>query len=118
MERVSVVIASYNAGDFLGVAIESVLSQTYDDFHIYVIDDGSTDSTPSVLSNYTGDPRITTRRQSNLGQASAKNHGASMAKGEFIAFLDADDCWENNKLELQIPVSQKFRSYPQLICAH
>lgn len=104
METVSVVIATYNSGDYLRLAIDSVLAQTYSDYHLYVVDDGSTDSTPSFLAKFDSHPLVTCFRQPNRGQASAKNHGANISNGKLIAFLDADDYWDNDKLAAQVPL--------------
>jgi glycosyltransferase involved in cell wall biosynthesis len=97
---VSVIIPCYNAARFLAQAIESVLSQTFRSFEILVIDDGSTDDTAKIITSY-GD-RIRYCHQENRGTASARNLGITMAQGVFVAFLDADDIWLPNKLEIQL----------------
>ncbi|MDC0840477.1 glycosyltransferase [Limnospira maxima] len=89
--RVSVIIPVYNGDRFLGEAIESVLSQTYQDYEIIVVDDGSTDGTSEVVASL-GD-KIRYFHQENQGSAVARNLGIHQAKGELIAFLDADDFW-------------------------
>lgn len=89
--RVSVVIPSYNHAQYLGEAIQTALNQTYRDFEIIVVDDGSTDNTPQVLAGF-GDP-VRCIRQENRGLAAARNAGVLAARGEFVAFLDADDSW-------------------------
>ena len=104
MPQVSIVMAAYNHGAFISMAIESALAQTLGDIEILIVDDGSTDSTPEVVSPYLADPRVRYFRQNNQGQASAKNFGISQASGEFVAFLDADDIWMPRKLERQIPL--------------
>src|ERR687898_2245292 len=85
---VTVVIPCYNQAHFLGEAIESVLSQSYEHFEIIVVDDGSTDETSEVASRYEGVRLI---RQENRGLAGARNRGLEEAKGEYVVFLDADD---------------------------
>ena len=100
---VSVVIAAYNAADFIGDAIESVLDQTYSNLELHIIDDGSTDDTKNIVNKWAGDPRLNYYFQKNSGQTVAKNNGISKCTGEFIAFCDADDFWALNKLEIQIP---------------
>jgi len=97
---VSVIIPVYNGDRFIGEAIESVLQQTYQNFEIIVVDDGSTDATQAALQPY-GD-RIHYVLQSNQGVASARNRGVQMARGELIAFLDQDDFFLPNKLALQV----------------
>ena len=95
---VSVIMCNYNYGDFLAEAMESVLSQTYRDFELIVVDDGSTDHSREVISTY-GDARIQTIFKENGGQASAFNAGMKYAKGVLVAFLDSDDRWKNDKIE-------------------
>jgi len=103
--RTSVIIATYNAGRFVGDAIRSVQAQTVDDLEIIVIDDGSTDETQDVLAGIR-DPRLRVHRISNSGVSVARNTGMAMADGEFIAFLDADDLWRPTKLERQLALMQ------------
>jgi glycosyltransferase involved in cell wall biosynthesis len=99
---VSVVIPAYNAARFLPEAIESVLQQSYRDFEIVVVDDGSTDSTEAVLRSYRD--RLTYFRQTNRGAAGARNQGIKLARGRYVAFLDADDRWMPGKLAEQVAV--------------
>ena len=99
--RVSVIIPCYNHGRFLAGAVESVTRQTFTDLEIIVIDDGSTDTTPDVVAGL-ADPRIRSRRTANAGVSAARNAGLDLARGEFIAFLDADDSWDPAKLERQV----------------
>lgn len=104
---VTVVIASYNMGLYLPIALRSALDQTYRDIEVVVVDDGSTDDTHDVVKQFLDDARVRYVRQANGGQARAKNRGIQEAKGAFVAFLDADDVWLPTKLERQIPL---FRS--------
>ena len=94
---VSVIIPTYNSAGYIEEALESVFEQTLQDFEIIVVDDGSTDGTGEVLRKY-GD-RIRYIYQENNGPASARNGGIRVARGEYIAFLDADDLWVSTKLE-------------------
>ncbi len=96
---VSVVIPTYNRGYMLADAIESVLAQDYTDYELIVVDDGSTDDTPSVLDRYLD--RIKVIQQSNQGVSAARNHGIAASKGDLIAFLDSDDLWLPQKLAVQ-----------------
>jgi glycosyltransferase involved in cell wall biosynthesis len=101
--RVSVIIPAYNCAEYLPEAIDSVLAQTNSNFEIIVVDDGSTDQTPEVLYHYKG--QITSIRQPNQGVAVARNHGIQQAKGEWIAFLDADDIFLPDKLAAQLALA-------------
>jgi glycosyltransferase involved in cell wall biosynthesis len=97
---ISCVIPVHNGERFVAEAIESVLAQTYYPVEVVLIDDGSTDETPRVLSNF-GD-RVKVIAQENAGQSAARNRGIQAAAGELIAFLDADDLWLPEKLALQM----------------
>jgi glycosyltransferase involved in cell wall biosynthesis len=96
-------MAAYRSAQFLPAAIESVIAQTYSNWELNVVDDGSPDNTEDVVRRYTADPRIRYFRQPNQGQARAKNAAIRMARGDFLAFLDADDMWSADKLERQLP---------------
>lgn len=98
--KVSVVIPTYNSVRYVTVAIESVLAQTFKDFEILVIDDGSTDNTREVLEKYASPIRYLYKP--NGGVSSARNYGIENARGKYIAFLDADDLWLPEKLERQV----------------
>jgi glycosyltransferase involved in cell wall biosynthesis len=100
---ISVIITTYNYGRFVQEAIESVLAQTVTDLQILVVDDGSTDDTPDVLAKIR-DPRIQIIRTPNQGISASRNEGLLHVKGDFIAFLDADDRWTPRKLEYQLQI--------------
>lgn len=101
MPDVSVVIPAYNAARTLGETLDSVVGQTFGDFEVILIDDGSTDGTATVAAA-SGDPRVRVIRTANNGVSNARNLGIAQSKGELIAFLDADDLWEPDKLERQV----------------
>ncbi len=98
--RVSVIIPVYNDAGTVARAIDSVLAQTFTDYEIICVDDGSTDESRGVLAGY--GERIRVVEQSNLRTSAARNRGASLARGEYLAFLDADDSWLPAKLELSV----------------
>ena len=100
MPRVSVIIPAYNCARYLPRAIDSVLAQTYRDYEILLVDDGSTDDTRDVVMQY-GD-KVTYLHQQNRGVSAARNHAISRASGELLAYLDADDMWYPAKLEKQV----------------
>lgn len=96
--RVSVIIPLYNKQTLLRRAIDSVLGQTFGDFELIVIDDGSTDKSLETV-RFIRDPRLRVISQTNQGPGAARNRGAAEARGEYLAFLDADDEWMPNFLE-------------------
>jgi glycosyltransferase involved in cell wall biosynthesis len=106
---VSVVIPTYNSGQLVTEAIESILAQTSPVHEILVVDDGSTDDTLVRMSQF--GPPVRYIKKENGGVSSARNRGVQEAKGEWIAFLDADDVWNPKKLELQL---KALNSRPEL----
>ena len=96
--KISVLMCNYNYGAFIAQAIDSVLRQTFTDFELIIVDDGSTDSSRDVIAAY-DDPRIIRVFQENGGQASAFNAGFERSTGEVVCFLDSDDWWGEHKLE-------------------
>lgn len=107
VNMISVVVPLYNKKDSIGSTIESVLAQTYSDFELLVVDDGSTDGSAGLVSRF-DDPRIRLIRKSNGGVSSARNVGIRNARGEWIAFLDGDDIWEKNFLAEIARMSHDF----------
>jgi glycosyltransferase involved in cell wall biosynthesis len=101
---VSVVIATYNMARYLPLAVRSALDQTYKNIEVLVVDDGSTDDTQDVIGSFLDDHRVRYFTQENKGQAAAKNHGVRESKGDYVAFLDADDIWALEKIDLQLPL--------------
>lgn len=102
MPTVSVVIPTYNRAELLSRAIDSVLAQTYDDFELVVVDDGSTDDTEAVVTGYDDDRVRYLAHETNEGANPARNTGIEAAEGEYVAFLDSDDEWQPRKLEAQL----------------
>lgn len=99
---VSIVLPTHQRAALLGRAIDSVLAQTFEDFELLVVDDGSTDATPAVLAAYT-DPRLRVlRHDTNRGAAAARNRGIGAARAAVLAFQDSDDEWVPDKLERQM----------------
>lgn len=98
--EVSVVIPAYNSANFLGQALDSVFAQTYTDYEVIVVDDGSTDDTKTILQPYLS--RINYIYQENQGVAAARNKGIEVARGNLVAFLDADDLFLPQKLQQQV----------------
>jgi starch synthase len=102
-EKVSVIIPCYNQAQFLSEAIDSVLSQGYENFEVLVVDDGSQDRTPEVASAYVAeDPRVRLIRQQNRGLAGARNRGMAEATGDYLVFLDSDDLLLGEALEVGV----------------
>lgn len=111
--KISVIIPNYNYEKFISATIESVLSQTYENIEIIVVDDGSKDNSLEVLKNF-GD-KIRVVQQKNAGVSAARNHGVSLSNGDFVAFLDADDIWLPEKLQCQI---NKFNADSKIGLVH
>ena len=109
--KVSVIIPVFNGERFIREAIQSVMDQTYPPLEIIVVDDGSSDKTADIVRHLSGARPILYRRQSNQGAAAARNAGVSLAQGEWIAFLDADDVWYPEKLAIQV---EHFKTYPDV----
>ncbi|MCF8321923.1 MAG: glycosyltransferase [Flavobacterium sp.] len=105
--EVSVIIPAYNALDYIQESIDSVIAQTFTNWELLVIDDGSTDGTSGLIKDYCNrDKRIKYFHQENGKQGKARNIGIANAKGIYIAFLDADDFWMPEKLKIQLEIIQ------------
>lgn len=120
---VSVIIPAYNAGKEIIDALDSVYAQTYRPIEVIVIDDGSTDRTPEIIHNYKvpvfktgGDDDPIYIYQVNSGPSRARNAGINAAKGEYIAFLDADDLWAADKLEKQMQLFSREQGLDVVFC--
>jgi glycosyltransferase involved in cell wall biosynthesis len=103
--RVSVIIPTFNRRDYLPIALDSVLAQTYTDYEIVIIDDGSTDDTRDILAPY--EKSIRYFYQENLGIAAARNRGIEESRGTYLALLDSDDYWLPGKLACQVEGLEK-----------
>jgi len=110
---VSVVIPVYNGEKYIAESICSVLNQTYQPVEIIVVDDGSQDSTAEIVRSF---EEVVYIYQANQGHGQAKNTGMGAARGDYLAFNDADDIWEPNKLSLQINVFQNNPQIGYVIC--
>jgi glycosyltransferase involved in cell wall biosynthesis len=106
---ISCIVPVFNGEKYLGEALDSILKQTYRPLEIIVADDGSTDGTTAVTARY--GKQIRYLRQDNVGASTARNFGLNAARGEFVAFLDADDLWHLEKLERQMA---RFEARPEL----
>jgi glycosyltransferase involved in cell wall biosynthesis len=104
---VSVMMPAYNAGEYLQAAVQSLVDQTHLVWELIIVDDGSVDETPEIIARL-NDPRIRTFSQENQGEASARNAALSLATGEYLAFLDADDAFLPQHLEVTV----------DYLCAH
>lgn len=103
-DLVSIIMPAYNCGDFIGVTLDSVIAQTYQNWEIIIVDDCSIDTTAEVVHSYmVNDPRIKYHKLDiNSGAAVARNKAIDLAKGRYLAFLDSDDVWFPEKLSKQI----------------
>ncbi len=109
--KVSVIMPNYNNSKYIGEAIDSVLNQTYKDFELIVIDDGSTDNSLEVIDRYKDKLRLV--KLAHIGYSGAvRNRGLELARGEFIAFIDSDDTWRRDKLKIQVDYLQSDCSAP------
>lgn len=108
MDKVSVVIPTYNRADYVNCAIDSVLNQTYSNVEVIVVDDGSTDQTKKILQPYMSNIRYL--YQDNSGVSAARNTGIKIANGEWVAFLDSDDLWLPEKLNRQMKIIATSKS--------
>jgi glycosyltransferase involved in cell wall biosynthesis len=106
MPLISVIIPAYNAEKTIHETIKSVLNQAFSDFELIIINDGSQDSTLEIVSTIQ-DPRVKVYSYSNAGLSATRNRGISLAKGEYISFIDADDLWTVDKLESQLKALQE-----------
>ncbi len=114
--KVSIIIPNYNHGDYLPQAIESALAQTYPHVEVIVVDDGSTDHSAQVLARYAD--RVRCIHQENAGLSAARNTGLGMARGDYIALLDADDMLEPDYLQTLVPVLEENPEIGGIYCGY
>lgn len=112
---ISVVIPLYNKEQSIASTLQTVLKQTYQDFEIVIVNDGSTDHSVEEVAKVT-DPRIRLIHQNNAGVSAARNRGIDEARGEYIAFLDADDEWKPDYLKTQYELTQKYPECSVFAC--
>lgn len=110
--EVSVVMPVYNCEAYVGLAIESILSQTYKALKLIVVDDASTDNTPAILAQYESDGVRVLRHEQNLGVTRARNAGIAVAEGDYIAAMDADDISMPERIARQV---EYLENHPQLL---
>ena len=115
-EKVSVIIPTYNRENTILRAVQSVLDQTYTNIEVLIIDDGSTDGTVELVKRISDERVQCIVLEKNGGPSNARNIGAQMATGEWIAFQDSDDCWHRDKLELQMAYAKKHPDYEMIYC--
>ncbi|OGI07828.1 MAG: hypothetical protein A2X41_11920 [Candidatus Margulisbacteria bacterium GWE2_39_32] len=107
MPKVSIIIPTYNRSQRLSEAIDSVIAQTYTNIEIIVIDDGSTDETEEIINSKKASFPILYTKQKNKGVSAARNYGISLASGDYICFLDSDDIWYPQKVQVQLAIMEK-----------
>lgn len=115
-DLVSIIMPSYNTGNFIMESIKSVLNQSYQNWELIIIDDCSTDETDSIIKTLT-DSRIKyIKNEKNLGAAISRNKALKIATGKWIAFLDSDDLWTSDKLEKQLYFMKKIKCFFSYTC--
>ncbi|MUV59832.1 glycosyltransferase family 2 protein [Halobacterium sp. CBA1126] len=117
MTKVSIITPTYNRGDILPRAIDSVLNQSFENFEYIVVDDASTDRTQAIVEEYEDDRIRYLRHEANRRQAAARNTGIEAANGEYVAFIDSDDEWLPKKLARQMDeISQRDNDWIGIYC--
>lgn len=113
---VSVVVPVHNCRPYLATCLDSALAQTHAALEVIAVDDGSTDGSAEVLAAYAGRIRVVSQR--NAGASAARNHGAALARGSFLAFLDSDDTWDPEKTARQVALLQQHPRAVATYCDH
>ena len=101
-DLVSIIMPAYNTANYISASIESILAQTYTNWELLIVDDCSTDKTVDVIKSYKDERIVVLKNKKNSGAALSRNYALREAKGKYIAFLDSDDTWAEQKLEKQI----------------
>lgn len=106
MLKFSVIVPAYNCAEYIEETLNSILSQSYENYEVIVVNDGSTDNTSSILQDFVNNKsdRVTILEQPNQGVSAARNNAVSVASGDYLAFIDSDDIWLDDKLAQQLGV--------------
>lgn len=113
--KIDVIIPTFNRAHLITRAVQSVLNQSYQNFHLYIVDDGSSDETAAVLRQYSTHPQVTLLTQANKGVSAARNWGVKNSSSAWISFLDSDDEWLPEKLQVQ---SEFLKHHPEIRFLH
>lgn len=117
MDTIAIIVPVYNCESTIGNCIESILQQTFSDFKLYIIDDGSEDRTPSICLGYADkDSRVVYKRQENLGVSAARNTGMEVSNAEYIMFVDGDDLVESQLCQRLLDVMREQQEFQLAIC--
>ena len=109
--KISVIVPVYNTGEILRDTLDSIINQSYKDFELILVDDGSKDESPLICDEYAKqDSRVRVIHKKNGGICDARNTGISVAKGEYITFSDHDDLYMQDKLQVQIDLAEKYNA--------
>ena len=108
-EMVSVIMPAYNSEKYVSEAIESVCNQSYQNWELLIVNDGSTDHTPQIIDKYSDkDPRIKVFHRKNEGVSMARNVGLNQSRGNYVTFIDSDDVYHAERLERMVEVFEQY----------
>ena len=105
---ISIIVPVYNVAGFLREALDSLISQTYANIEIIIVDDGSTDDSDTICNEYKKDPRVTVLHQENKGLSEARNSGLEAMTGDYVAFLDSDDALKPGAIAKILSIAKEF----------
>lgn len=114
--KVSIIVPTYNRSEFIGQAIQTILNQTYDNWELVIVNDGSDDNTEEIINSFNDNRICYYKHPENRGQPAARKTGIKNAAGDYIAFLDDDDFWESEKLSDQVQILDSDPSVDVAIC--